>query len=141
MNCHLQFPFLVSSGSGKLASYLPSLSQARGCPHPLCAEIRVHLGWLCVDHSPSTAESGNEREEMTQLDSLLPHSSLFPRNLAFYLVVPWLGLSRSHNCKSRHSGPREAEGGTLVTPSLLRFCNVLNKVFFLKKKKKRCFYF
>lgn len=81
---HLQFPFLVSS-SPNLAPYLPSLSQAQGCLHPLCAEILVHLGQHCVDHSPSTAKRRDEREEMSQHPDL--HSSLFPKTLSFYLVV------------------------------------------------------
>lgn len=69
----LQFPIL--------APYLPSLSQARGCPHPLCAEKLVHLGQLCVGHSPSTAKRRDEREEMT------PHPDPFSITPVFSLKI------------------------------------------------------
>lgn len=78
--CHLQFPFLVSS-SPILAPYLPSLSQAQGCPHPRCAERLVHLGQFCVGHSPSTAKRRDEREEMS------PHPDPFSVTPGFSLRI------------------------------------------------------
>lgn len=88
-NIHLRFPFLVNTSFPNLTSYLPSLSQAPGCPHLLCAETQVHLGQLCIDHLPSTARSGDEKGKMTMnvLTPFLPHSSLFYKNSRIYLVL------------------------------------------------------
>ena len=74
---HLRFPFLVARPP-YFAPYLPSLSQAQGCPHPLCAEILVHLGQLCVDHSPSTSKRGMREKKWHSILTHSPSHQSFP---------------------------------------------------------------
>lgn len=90
-----QPPFLAVFPT--LASYLSSLSQARGCPRPPDVGTRVHSGWPNAGHLPNTAEKLGKKKTWEHESSnvfFIPCLSQSPSlmGLSFCLVVSGIGL-------------------------------------------------